>query len=710
MFSESGAEGSTGATTANCASHNPLTASLLKHCALLGVSPPQEYVDALLHVPSSLVLEAPGRPPQDGGAALHLANIPVTEEQLMGLLNCLLAPLPRLLLRHLDLSRCTVNTRVIQQLVGMVSSDPEASAWRLEGLGLRQCQLPPGAMSLLTQPKAQRLLSHLAWLDLSQNPELLRNPLESQDWMALWRLAPLRHLDLTVTGASLSCLAQALHWLVHSAPLSATARCAEYRHDGALASLRSLSISVAASAEAEGRDEEELLLGRLLAAFVAAAPCLVRLEVQGLTSAAANDAICAAWHVRFSGTEASTLMDAAGTLHLSSGSAQESSAASRAPCQHMLPSPSTPPAGAFGDHQALGSAATEHAEVAPPPPFLLPGVVASRQRHLGPPSHAPSSSLGPLEGDMFHGDGGPAPAALPPFLPSQRPAVGSRRSRDPGAIYRGSEALPDFGMDLEGERSAEHSEEEEEDSDVSGSASSDGGESDADIDLGRLQAAPAEAPSPQAATMPRDTQALERRGAEGAGASEPPAAAQQSRFRIEDGQLDDDDVAARRYARLVPQMIRSIPDEEDCKRARQAYRHWFNMASDPWDRRRWVNPRIDREDSPELLGLLNLLYDLLEAHGLHLDFPFPLRKPGGGKGAFLPALERSLEQVPEPASPPHSSSAAPDQGDPSPLSAPTATQTTRSQAQRGARRIADSEDEDEDGAPDIFPDSQPEDD
>ncbi|KFM22943.1 hypothetical protein F751_6452 [Auxenochlorella protothecoides] len=409
---------------------------------------------------------------------------------------------------------------------------------------------------------------------------------------------PKQERNAALKRASLSCLAQALHWLVHSAPLSATARCAEYRHDGALASLRSLSISVAASAEAEGRDEEELLLG----------------------------------------TEASTLMDAAGTLHLSSGSAQESSAASRAPCQHMLPSPSTPPAGAFGDHQALGSAATEHAEVAPPPPFLLPGVVASRQRHLGPPSHAPSSSLGPLEGDMFHGgeygswlrlcacqrhsqdgarlrrcildsslklipdpsptpswhaDGGPAPAALPPFLPSQRPAVGSRRSRDPGAIYRGSEALPDFGMDLEGERSAEHSEEEEEDSDVSGSASSDGGESDADIDLGRLQAAPAEAPSPQAATMPRDTQALERRGAEGAGASEPPAAAQQSRFRqgrkakgIEDGQLDDDDVAARRYARLVPQMIRSIPDEEDCKRARQAYRHWFNMASDPWDR--WV--------------------------------------------------------------------------------------------------------------------------
>ena len=46
------------------------------------------------------------------------------------------------------------------------------------------------------------------------------------------------------------------------------------------------------------------------------------------------------------------------------------------------------------------------------------------------------------------------------------------------------------------------------------------------------------------------------------------------------------------------------------------------------DRRRWVNPRLDRVDSPQLLGLLNLLYDLLEKHGHVLDFPFPLRKPG----------------------------------------------------------------------------------
>ena len=45
-------------------------------------------------------------------------------------------------------------------------------------------------------------------------------------------------------------------------------------------------------------------------------------------------------------------------------------------------------------------------------------------------------------------------------------------------------------------------------------------------------------------------------------------------------------------------------------------------------RRRWVNPRLDREDSPELLGLLNLLYDVLEEHGMQLDFPFPMRKPG----------------------------------------------------------------------------------
>lgn len=43
-----------------------------------------------------------------------------------------------------------------------------------------------------------------------------------------------------------------------------------------------------------------------------------------------------------------------------------------------------------------------------------------------------------------------------------------------------------------------------------------------------------------------------------------------------------------------------------------------------------MNPRLDREDSPELLGLLNLLYDILEEHSMQVDFPFPMRKPGEG--------------------------------------------------------------------------------
>lgn len=62
-------------------------------------------------------------------------------------------------------------------------------------------------------------------------------------------------------------------------------------------------------------------------------------------------------------------------------------------------------------------------------------------------------------------------------------------------------------------------------------------------------------------------------------------------------------------------------------------------------RRRWVNPRLDREDSPELLGLLNLLYDLLEQHGLELDFPFPIRVRGGGKEAFMPAADAGVPQL-----------------------------------------------------------------
>lgn len=64
MISDSGAEGSTGATTASCASHSSLTASLLKHCELLGVSSPQEYIEALQDVPSSLVIEGHSRLPQ----------------------------------------------------------------------------------------------------------------------------------------------------------------------------------------------------------------------------------------------------------------------------------------------------------------------------------------------------------------------------------------------------------------------------------------------------------------------------------------------------------------------------------------------------------------------------------------------------------------------------------------------------------------------
>lgn len=39
-----------------------------------------------------------------------------------------------------------------------------------------------------------------------------------------------------------------------------------------------------------------------------------------------------------------------------------------------------------------------------------------------------------------------------------------------------------------------------------------------------------------------------------------------------------------------------------------------------WDRRRWINPHKDQNDEPHMLGQLNLLFDLLEKHGLEAQW------------------------------------------------------------------------------------------
>lgn len=102
-----------------------------------------------------------------------------------------------------------------------------------------------------------------------------------------------------------------------------------------------------------------LLAGKVLALLVEAAPCLVRLSVQGVTSETTSDAICAAWHARSPDTNASVLTAATGMLQLWRGAPSEASNATAAPRQHVLPSPPTPPTGNWGEHSTRTLASSE---------------------------------------------------------------------------------------------------------------------------------------------------------------------------------------------------------------------------------------------------------------------------------------------------------------------------------------------------------------
>jgi hypothetical protein len=80
---------------------------------------------------------------------------------------------------------------------------------------------------------------------------------------------------------------------------------------------------------------------------------------------------------------------------------------------------------------------------------------------------------------------------------------------------------------------------------------------------------------------------------------------------------------------------RRIPSSPDRKIAKKAFRLWDQFAANAWDRHRWDRPSRTQNDK-DVLGQLNLLYDLLEKHEMlvQLEFPFPQRVRGGGAMAF----------------------------------------------------------------------------
>ncbi len=120
----------------------------------------------------------------------------------------------------------------------------------------------------------------------------------------------------------------------------------------------------------------------------------------------------------------------------------------------------------------------------------------------------------------------------------------------------------------------------------------------------------------------------------------------QINFKIRDGALDEDSRMGRVYRATAKKNIASLPEKKR-KAARRAFGLWDQCTENSWDRRRWTNPSRTQFDSPEILGQLNLLFDILHEEALDIGFPFPLWRPGQGARAFLPEEEEEEAEAVE---------------------------------------------------------------
>jgi len=120
----------------------------------------------------------------------------------------------------------------------------------------------------------------------------------------------------------------------------------------------------------------------------------------------------------------------------------------------------------------------------------------------------------------------------------------------------------------------------------------------------------------------------------------------QINFKIRDGALDEDSRMGRVYRATAKKNIASL-SEKKRKVARRAFGLWDQCTENSWDRRRWTNPSRTQFDSPEILGQLNLLFDILHEEALDIGFPFPLWRRGQGARAFLPDEEEEAAEAVE---------------------------------------------------------------
>ncbi len=338
----------------------PLIEAYGHACAERLSEPYAPHLEALRGVTESLYVRVDTRrTPRAaaGGAALDAAARPGAAPPALAQLEALLhvastrsAAGRVLLLDHLDLSGVPVPAEALAALAAAAAR--LGPWWRLRSFSLRGCDLGGAALRALAAPAAAPLLWNLERLDLGGNPGLGADAAALGDGLFhLWRLAPLRALDLAGAALAAPQLLAALRMARAASPAAPTLECLRLGPPPAAGG---------ASFPAE--------LGVELGALAAAAPRLAALTVEGLC-AAARAVLEDAWALAAAARGVDSAVEEApgGALRFAAGAAAAAPLALEAPPagHHVLPGPEAPSDAPAADGRRVLDDWTSARELAP---------------------------------------------------------------------------------------------------------------------------------------------------------------------------------------------------------------------------------------------------------------------------------------------------------------------------------------------------------
>jgi hypothetical protein len=370
------------------AAPSPLIVAYAHACAERSTEPFAPHLEALRGVPDSLYVRInTRRTPRAAAGGAALAARPGAAPPALAQLEALLhvastrsAAGSVLLLDHLDLSGAAVPAEALAALAAAAAR--LGPWWRLRSLALRGCGLGGAALRTLATPAAATLLWNLERLDLAGNPGLGADAAALGDGLFhLWRLAPLRALDLAGAALAAPQLLAALRMARAAAPAAPTLECLRLGPPPAEAG---------ASFPAE--------LGVELGALAAAAPRLAALTVQGL-GAAARAALEDAWTTAAAAHGVDSAVEEApdGALRFAAGAAVAAPLALEAPPadHHVLPGPKAPSAAPAASGRRVLDDWTSARELAPAAAAAGAPRAAATALPPRPPPRAPRAAPPP---------------------------------------------------------------------------------------------------------------------------------------------------------------------------------------------------------------------------------------------------------------------------------------------------------------------------